>query len=226
MEGWEIISHYTHCLLAGKIAMQLNHKLRPEYWKDVLTAIVEHDDYLLDFDERNYLTDAGAPMDFTLDVMSAEGSYKHTERICRAFIPQMLDLGWGRMVLVASENAFQPYPEESPYNACKAAIINLSKCLSRSYSKENLLFNCVSPAFIKTPMTDTMMEELAKKRDSSTDEAAEWFVKNKRPHIAMQRRGTPEEVAAVIAFLCSEKASFVNGSNYRVDGESVESAFG
>lgn len=147
-------------------------------------------------------------------------------RLCRAFIPQMLDLGWGRMVLVASENAFQPYPEESPYNACKAAIINLSKCLSRSYSKENLLFNCVSPAFIKTPMTDAMMEELAKKRDSSTDEAAEWYVKNKRPHIAMQRRGTPEEVAAVIAFLCSEKASFVNGSNYRVDGGSVESAFG
>jgi len=155
-----------------------------------------------------------------------EVDLKGAVRIARAFIPQMLDQGWGRMVMVSSENAFQPYPQESPYNACKAAIINLSKCLSRAYSEENILFNCVSPAFIKTPMTDAMMEELAKEKDISVKEAAQWFAENKRPHIEMERRGKPEEVAAVIAFLCSEKASFVNGSNYRVDGGSVESAFG
>lgn len=155
-----------------------------------------------------------------------EVDLKGAVRVCRAFIPQMLDQGWGRMVLVASENAFQPYTDESPYNACKAGIINLSKCLSRTYSEENILFNCVSPAFIKTPMTDAMMEEVAKEKDISVKEAAEWFTENKRPHIEMERRGRPEEVAAVIAFLCSDKASFVNGSNYRVDGGSVESAFG
>ncbi|CAZ95161.1 MULTISPECIES: SDR family NAD(P)-dependent oxidoreductase [Zobellia] len=147
-------------------------------------------------------------------------------RVARAFIPQMQKLKWGRMVLVASENAFQPYEEESPYNACKAGIINLSKCLSRAYSKENLLFNCISPAYIETPMTDAMMETLAKEKDISVEEAVEWFAKNKRPHIAMERRGKPEEVAAVVAFLCSEHASFVNGSNVRIDGGAVESAFG
>ncbi len=147
-------------------------------------------------------------------------------RVAREFIPQMQKLKWGRMILVASENAFQPYVEESPYNACKAAIINLSKCLSRSYSKEGILFNCISPAYIETPMTDAMMEELAEERDCSMEEAEEWFVKNKRPHIAMQRRGRPEEVAAVVAFLCSEHASYINGSNIRIDGGAVESAFG
>jgi NAD(P)-dependent dehydrogenase (short-subunit alcohol dehydrogenase family) len=147
-------------------------------------------------------------------------------RVARAFIPQMQKLGWGRMILVASENAFQPYDDESPYNACKAGIINLSKCLSRSYSKENILFNCISPAFIETPMTDAMMEELAKEKNISIDEAVQWFAKNKRPHIAMQRRGKPEEVAAVVAFLCSEHASYINGSNIRIDGGSVASAFG
>lgn len=155
-----------------------------------------------------------------------EVDLKGAVRVARAFIPHMLALGWGRMVMVSSENAFQPYPDESPYNACKAGIINLSKCLSRAYSKENVLFNCVSPAFIKTPMTDAMMQDIAKEKDISEKKAAEWFVENKRPHISMERRGTPEEVAAVIAFLCSESASFVNGSNYRVDGGSVESAFG
>ena len=146
-------------------------------------------------------------------------------RICRAFIPQLKKKGWGRIVLIASENAYQPYEEESAYNACKAAIINLSKCLSRSYGKDGILVNSVSPAYIETPMTDAMMEELAKEKNISVEEAVEWFLKNKRPHIEVQRRGQPDEVAAVITFLCSEKASFVNGSNYRVDAGSVESAF-
>jgi len=147
-------------------------------------------------------------------------------RIARAFIPHMQKNQWGRMIMVSSENAFQPYEEESPYNACKAGVINLSKCLSRAYSKENILFNCISPAYIETPMTDAMMEELAEERGCSVEEAVNWFVKNKRPHIAMERRGKPEEVGSVVAFLCSEHASFINGTNIRIDGGSVESAFG
>ncbi|UKT65381.1 SDR family NAD(P)-dependent oxidoreductase [Pedobacter mucosus] len=146
-------------------------------------------------------------------------------RLCRAFIPQLQENGWGRVVLVASENAYQPYEEESPYNACKAGIINLSKCLSRAYSKDGLLFNCVSPAFIATPMTDAMMDDLAKEHGTSREEAIEWFLKNKRPNLAVGRRGEPGEVANVIAFLSSNLASFVNGSNYRIDGGAVESAF-
>lgn len=147
-------------------------------------------------------------------------------RICRAFIPQMLKKKSGRIVLIASENAFQPYVEESPYNACKAAIINLSKCLSRKYGDYGILVNTVSPAFIETPMTDDMMQELAKEKNMSVDKAIQWFLKNERPHIVKDRRGKPEEVAAVISFLCSERASYVNGSNYRVDAGAVESAFG
>lgn len=146
-------------------------------------------------------------------------------RLCRAFIPHLQENGWGRVVLIASENAYQPYEEESPYNACKAGIINLSKCLSRSYSKDGILFNTVSPAFIATPMTDAMMDELAEQKGITREKAIEWFLKHKRPNLAVGRRGKPEEVAQVIAFLSSELASFVNGSNYRVDGGAVESAF-
>lgn len=147
-------------------------------------------------------------------------------RVCRAFIPQMQKKGWGRIVLIASENALQPYEEESPYNACKAGIINLAKCLSKAYSPKGVMINSVSPAYIATPMTDAMMEELADKRNSSEDEAIEWFLQNKRPDIVVDRRGKPEEVASVIAYLCSGQASYVTGSNYRVDGGSVATAFG
>ncbi|WP_347159407.1 SDR family NAD(P)-dependent oxidoreductase [Pontibacter chitinilyticus] len=173
----------------------------------------------------------GAAGDFL--TLTDEDWYKTIEidlmgavRVCRAFIPQMQAKGWGRVVLISSENALQPYHEESPYNACKAGIINLSKCLSRAYSQEGLLINTVSPAYIATPMTDAMMEQLAEKRETTVDGAIEWFLDNKRPHIAVNRRGKAEEVASVIAFLCSKRASYVNGSNYRVDGGSVETAFG
>ncbi len=70
------------------------------------------------------------------------------------------------------------------------------------------------------------MEQLAEKRDTSEEETIQWFLKNKRPNIVVKRRGKPEEVAVVIAFLCSELASYVTGSNYRVDGGAVGSAFG
>jgi NAD(P)-dependent dehydrogenase (short-subunit alcohol dehydrogenase family) len=88
------------------------------------------------------------------------------------------------------------------------------------------MINCVSPAYIATPMTDGMMEELAKKRGSTEDEAIQWFLKNERPNIVVDRRGKADEVASVIAFLCSEHTSYVTGSNYRVDGGSVATAFG
>jgi NAD(P)-dependent dehydrogenase (short-subunit alcohol dehydrogenase family) len=88
------------------------------------------------------------------------------------------------------------------------------------------MINCVSPAYIATPMTDSMMEELSKKKNISVDEAIEWFLKNERPNIVVDRRGKASEVANVISFLCSEHASYITGSNYRVDGGSVATAFG
>lgn len=142
-------------------------------------------------------------------------------RVCRAFIPAMQKEGWGRIVLIGSEDAVQPYPDEMPYCAAKAAILNLAKNLSKVYAKDGILVNSVSPAFIATPMTDKMMEKRAEKQGVSFDQAIESFIEEKRPHLELKRRGKAPEVAAVIAFLCSQHSSFVVGANYRVDGGSV-----
>jgi len=142
-------------------------------------------------------------------------------RACRAFIPMMLDSGWGRVVLMTSEDATQPYTDEMPYSAAKAGVLNFAKNLSKAYASQGVLVNSVSPAYIATPMTDAMMEKRAGELGVSFDEAIASFLKEKRPHLELQRRGKAQEVAAVIAFLCSEQASFVVGSNYRVDGGSV-----
>jgi NAD(P)-dependent dehydrogenase (short-subunit alcohol dehydrogenase family) len=144
-------------------------------------------------------------------------------RISKTFVPGMIERGWGRLVFVTSENVAQPYSEEMVYNAAKAAVLTLVKGMGQRYAPKGVLVNAVAPAFIKTDMTDGMMEKRADKMGVSEEEAVETFLDEKRPHLVLDRRGQPEEVAAVIAFLCSERASFVVGSNYRVDGGSVAS---
>ncbi|TKV60494.1 SDR family oxidoreductase [Nakamurella flava] len=142
-------------------------------------------------------------------------------RLVRAFLPDLRASGHGRLVLLASEDAVQPYDDELPYCAAKAGILALAKGLSRSYATEGLLVNAVSPAFVRTPMTDAMMDKRAKENGTDRDEAIASFLDEERPYLELKRRGEVAEVAAVIAFLCSDRASFVNGSNYRVDGGSV-----
>ena len=142
-------------------------------------------------------------------------------RVLREFLDDLRTGGWGRVVLLASEDGVQPYDDEIPYCTAKAGVLPLAKGLSRTYAREGLLVNAVSPAFIHTPMTDAMMNKRSKELGVSFDEAIESFLDQERPYMELKRRGEPEEVAAVIAFLCSDKASFVNGSNYRVDSGSV-----
>ncbi|WP_139977354.1 SDR family NAD(P)-dependent oxidoreductase [Nocardioides litoris] len=142
-------------------------------------------------------------------------------RVTRAFLPALRHGGWGRIVYVNSEDAVQPYDDELPYCASKAGLLSFARGLARSYAHEGLLVNSVSPAFIETPMTDAMMEMRSQEEGVSFDEAIESFLEEERPYMELGRRGKPEEVAAVIAFLCSEQASFVNGANYRVDSGSV-----
>ena len=170
--------------------------------------------------------DKGHPLEMTdkawtdawnIDFMSAV-------RMARAAVPVMRNAGWGRVVCITSENAVQPYDDEAVYNAAKASLACFVKNLSQVEGKHGVLVNSVAPAFIETPMTDGMMEKRAEKMDVDREEAVRSFLEQERPGITAKRRGKPEEVASVIALLCSERASFVNGSNYRVDCGSVMTA--
>ena len=144
-------------------------------------------------------------------------------RMSKAFIPAMRKSGWGRVVFVVSENVAQPYPDEVVYNASKAAVLSFAKGMSQVYAQEGVLINCIAPAFIETDMTDGMMEKRAEEMGTSMQEAIDSFLEEERPHLELKRRGRPEEVAFIAACLLSERASFVNGSNYRIDGGAVQS---
>ncbi|TWU04020.1 SDR family NAD(P)-dependent oxidoreductase [Neorhodopirellula pilleata] len=145
-------------------------------------------------------------------------------RISRAAIPEMRKAQWGRAVFITSENAVQPYADEAVYNTAKAALGCFVKNLSKVEGKHGVLINSVAPAFIETPMTNSMMEQRAEEMGIDVEEAVASFLDQERPGITAKRRGKPEEVAAIITMLCSERASFVNGSNYRVDCGSVMTA--
>ena len=141
--------------------------------------------------------------------------------ITQKVIPHMKEKGWGRIINISSENGTQPYPDMIHYSASKGALDNFSKALSKQYAGDNILVNTVSPAFIMTPLVSDMMEKASEEQDITKDDAVETFLHNNRPHIELERPGTIEEVGSIVAFLASDKASFINGSNYRVDGGSV-----
>lgn len=153
---------------------------------------------------------------FQLNVLS-------TVRLTRAALPSMQQQKWGRIINISSESGTQPDPFMPHYNAMKAAINNLTKSLSKAYAKDGILVNTVSPAFIKTPLIEQFMADQAKESGITPQEAEQAFLRQNRPHIELSRAGTPEEVAAAVVFLASQTASFITGSNLRVDGGSVAS---
>lgn len=78
------------------------------------------------------------------------------------------------------------------YNVTKAALINLTKSLSKAYGQNKILVNSVSPAFIRTPLVEGMMAEEAKKQGIGNEQVFQQFLTQNRPHIVLERPGTAE----------------------------------
>lgn len=146
-----------------------------------------------------------------------------TVRATQAVLPHMRERGSGSIINITSESGVQPDPNIAHYNATKAALINLTKTLSKAYGDEGIRVNAVSPAATLTPMLEGIIQDIADEKGVGFEQAkSEWLAED-RSNIVLERTSEPKEVASVIAFLASEDASFVTGSNYRVDGGSVAS---
>ena len=144
-------------------------------------------------------------------------------RTTLAVLPYMLRKKWGRIIMMASENGPQPDPMMIHYNLTKSALINLTSSLAKAYGSSGILVNAVSPAFINTPGVEQMMKNGAEADGVPFELYIKKFQEENRPNIKLGRMGTMKEVSAMVAFLCSERASYISGANFRVDGGSVGS---
>jgi 3-oxoacyl-[acyl-carrier protein] reductase len=153
---------------------------------------------------------------FNLNVLSAV-------RATRVALPAMQKQKWGRIINISSESGVQPDPMMPHYNAAKSALNSFTKSLSKAYGKDGILVNTVSPAFIRTPLLDGMLDQQARARGITRDEAEQVLLREFRPNIVLGRAGKSDETAGIVVFLASEQASFITGSNFRVDGGSVAS---
>lgn len=140
-------------------------------------------------------------------------------RAARAVLPPMLAAGRGVLVHIASEAARMPNPRLPDYSVSKAAVLMLSKVLATEFTARGVRSNVVSPAFIRTPIYDRpggLADSLAAEFGVDRETALKRYVELNR--IPVGRLGTPEEVAETVTFLASDRASFVSGANFCVDG--------
>lgn len=116
--------------------------------------------------------------------------------------------------MIASGAGKYPNAALIDYGATKAAMISIAKSLSRKYGSDGVLINSVLPGLIHTSMWERAATEIAEANNTTMEKVLE----NNGRSVPVGRYGTAEEVAAVIAFLCTNAASYVNGAAIEVDG--------
>lgn len=144
IEGWKIVSHYAHGLLAGKIAAQLDDSLKKASWVDTLTAVIEHDDHILDFKEQNYLSPAGAPLDFTLSSGTDEEILEHAQRVYNnaAQKSQLIALLVGRHLSFLNESLAADFAKMNDFlDEIKELRKKQRKIYSLTKKDEDALYN-------------------------------------------------------------------------------------
>jgi NAD(P)-dependent dehydrogenase (short-subunit alcohol dehydrogenase family) len=125
----------------------------------------------------------------------------------QAAIPDMLDAGWGRIVTISSSSAQSGAARMAHYVASKGGVVGLTKALALEFAPHGITVNSIPPGFIDTPM--------ARRAEARGDLPSIDAVAQRTP---VRRAGTPDDIAAACAFLCSDEAGYITGQLIGVNG--------
>ncbi|MFZ3373920.1 MAG: SDR family oxidoreductase [Chthoniobacterales bacterium] len=162
------------------------------------------------------ITDADWERFFGVNVMSGV-------RLSRAYLPQMKERNWGRIVFISSESALQIPVEMIHYGMTKTAQLAIARGLAETCQSTNVTVNSVLPGPTASEGVTDFVSNLAAENKISAKEFEKEFFKNARPTSILQRFIEPDEIANVVAFVCSPLASAINGAAVRADGGVVRS---
>jgi NAD(P)-dependent dehydrogenase (short-subunit alcohol dehydrogenase family) len=141
-------------------------------------------------------------------------------RLDRVIIPGMIARGSGAIVHVTSIQRRAPLPTSIPYAAAKAALTNYSKALSNELAPRGIRVNAVCPGYIETESAYRMAEEIGQINNISIDQARVQIMES-IGGIPLGAPGRPADVGELVAFLVSNRAAYITGAEYVIDGGSV-----
>lgn len=141
--------------------------------------------------------------------------------LVRSVLPGMKERGWGRIVNITSVAVKQPVDGLILSNSIRAAVTGFARTLANEVAPLGVTVNNVLPGYTRTERLDDLARSNAEARGTSVEEAFRQWDRE----IPMGRLGEPAELAAVVAFLCSERAAYVTGTSIQVDGGWVRGLF-
>ena len=136
-------------------------------------------------------------------------------RLVRQALPHMYERGWGRIVKVSSVHGLRASPYKAAYVTAKHGLEGLSKVVALEGAPHGVTSNCINPGYVRTPLVEGQIADQAKTHGIPESEVVERIMLARS---AIKRLVEPEEVAELLAFLCSPAAGFITGASIAMDG--------
>jgi NAD(P)-dependent dehydrogenase (short-subunit alcohol dehydrogenase family) len=143
-------------------------------------------------------------------------------RLSRQYLPKMLTAGWGRVIFISSESGVNIPAEMIHYGMTKTAQISVARGLAEMTKGTAVTVNSVLPGPTRSEGVELFLKQIAGAKDMSVSQVEKEFFTTVRPNSLIKRFETPEEIAAVVAFVASPLAAAINGAAVRAEGGCVQ----